>query len=236
MSMRAKPAPGKGFIDFDHFPSGPVFLPCFLFPSPPLWATTIWADRRTREEFALNHFHCAPLKTNNLQKDVAKIVGFSRDGYCANGAHRNESGFPPHQKRDAGHPGFEGIVGKLLPAKRLEPAADIHLGMGLAAVVTRALLVGGFLVPLEHGQFCVAALDHNPAHGMLALFAADFTSIACLDHSRPHSVPVCSYSFCRSLVPATPASANRAEARAGTTWCGFSPRPAAAPRTCRALR
>src|SRR5580658_2992970 len=63
-----------------------------------------------------------------------------------------------------------------------EPAADINLGVGFAAIVARAGRIGGFLGPLEDGQLRTVAVDDEPAHGILALLTADFTSINGVDH------------------------------------------------------
>src|SRR5580698_5519877 len=71
-----------------------------------------------------------------------------------------------------------------LAAVRLHPPADVNLGVGLAAVVACMWSIGGFLGPLEDGQLFVAAVDHDPADGILALFAAYLTSINFVDHSR----------------------------------------------------
>lgn len=77
------------------------------------------------------------------------------------------------------------VINSCLAAIRLEPTADIDLGVGFAAVVARAPLVGGFLVPLENRQLFITTVDHNPPHGILAFLSADFTSITRLDHSDP---------------------------------------------------
>ena len=85
----------------------------------------------------------------------------------------------------------------LLSAIRLKPAADIDLGVSLAAVMAGAALVGDFLVPLKHRQFGVAAVDHDPPDRVLALLAADFTSITRFDHSNPQrQFSVVSSRFC----------------------------------------
>ena len=76
---------------------------------------------------------------------------------------------------------FAAEIGVLF-AKRLKPPADVNLRVGLAAVVPCVRRIGGFPCPFEYRQLRIAALDHNPTHRMVALFAANFTSINCIDH------------------------------------------------------
>jgi hypothetical protein len=71
--------------------------------------------------------------------------------------------------------------GQLAGAGGFEPAADVDLGVGFAAIVARAGRVGGFLGPLEDGQLRTAAVDDKPANGIPILLAADFTSIDGVD-------------------------------------------------------
>jgi hypothetical protein len=73
----------------------------------------------------------------------------------------------------------------LLSAVGLKPAADVDLGVRLAAVVPCSALISGLLVPLEDCQLCIAAVDNDPPDRVLALFATDFTSVNCVNHSRP---------------------------------------------------
>jgi len=54
--------------------------------------------------------------------------------------------------------------------------------MSFATVVARPRLVGGFLGPLEDRQLLAVAADDDPAHGVVALSAADFTSIDGANH------------------------------------------------------
>jgi hypothetical protein len=107
-----------------------------------------------------------------------------------------------------------------LPTVGLEPAADIDLGVGFAAVMARTALVGGFLVPLEYRQLCIAAVYDDPSSRVLTLLTADFTSITRLYHSNPQLL--CSLvqvlrSFFDSLhhFCFIPAFADQAAARAG---------------------
>jgi len=67
-------------------------------------------------------------------------------------------------------------------AGSFEPAADVDLGVSFAAIVTRAGRVRSFLGPLEDRQLRTVAVDDEPAHGILALLLADFTSIDGVDH------------------------------------------------------
>ena len=76
---------------------------------------------------------------------------------------------------------------ELFAAIGFEPATDVDLRMGFAAIVPGAALIGSILVPLEYGQFRVTAVDDDPSHRTLGFFAADFTSINSVDHSNPRS-------------------------------------------------
>ena len=73
-------------------------------------------------------------------------------------------------------------MGGLLAAEGLEPAADVHLGVGFAAVVPGMGFVGSILVPFENGQLCIAAVDHNPPDRPVGLLTTDFTSIDRVNH------------------------------------------------------
>ena len=64
----------------------------------------------------------------------------------------------------------------------LEPAADVDLRVGFAAIVARARRIGGFLGPFVDGQLRAVAVDDDPAHRIFALLAANFTSINSVDH------------------------------------------------------
>ena len=55
----------------------------------------------------------------------------------------------------------------------------------LSAVVPRAGRIGRFFVPLENRQLRVAAVDHDPSDRLLALLAANLTSINPVDHPEP---------------------------------------------------
>jgi hypothetical protein len=73
------------------------------------------------------------------------------------------------------------VKGSLI-RRRLKPAADVHLRVRFAAVVPRVGRVGGFLRPFENRQLRVVAMDHDPAHRIVALLAANLTSINGADH------------------------------------------------------
>ena len=68
---------------------------------------------------------------------------------------------------------------RLFAAEGLKPAADIDLGVRLAAVVAGSVVIGCVFGPLEDGQLGVAAMNHDPPDRVIALFAADLTSINC---------------------------------------------------------
>jgi hypothetical protein len=64
----------------------------------------------------------------------------------------------------------------------LEPAADVDLCVSFAAIVTGAGRVGIFLGPFIYSQVRAVAVDDQPANGILGFFAANLTSIDCVDH------------------------------------------------------
>jgi hypothetical protein len=70
----------------------------------------------------------------------------------------------------------------LLAAERLEPPADIHLGVGFAAVVSGMGFIGRFLRPFENRELRVAAMDHDPPDWLIGLFTTNFTSIDRVNH------------------------------------------------------
>jgi hypothetical protein len=145
---------------------------------------------------------------------------------------------------------------RLLSAERLEPPAYIYLGVRFPAVMARAALVRSFFIPLENGELGIAAVNDDPAHRMLAFLTADFTSINSVDHSCPQNISVHNYLVngveFRDVVQSSvlsrtsetwqlripycviPASADRAAARASTTWCASVPEHAATTMTCKA--
>ena|SRR5215469_17418653 len=61
------------------------------------------------------------------------------------------------------------------PAYGFEPATDVHLRMGLAAIVTCAMGFRGVCVPPQDGQLRITALNHKPVSGMVSDGSADFT-------------------------------------------------------------
>ena len=75
-------------------------------------------------------------------------------------------------------------AGGLLAAKRLEPAADVHLGVSFATIVPCMGLIGRFLRPFEDRQLRVAAMNHDPLDRPVRLFVANLTSIDRVNHSQ----------------------------------------------------
>lgn len=75
-------------------------------------------------------------------------------------------------------------IGKLelLATEGLKPAADIHLGVGFAAIVPGMGLVGRFLGPLENRELRIAAMDHDPPDRLIGLLTTNFTSIDRVNH------------------------------------------------------
>src|SRR6266576_2445832 len=59
-------------------------------------------------------------------------------------------------------------------AHGIKPAADEHLRVPLSAEMPRAIPVRSLGTPLMDGEFQVAAIDHEPVHGILRHDAADF--------------------------------------------------------------
>jgi hypothetical protein len=51
-----------------------------------------------------------------------------------------------------------------------------------ATIVARTRLVGGFPGPFVDCELIAVAADDEPAHGVVALYAANFTSISSADH------------------------------------------------------
>ncbi len=76
-------------------------------------------------------------------------------------------------------------LARLLFAKGLKPAADVHLRVCFAAVVPCADFFGGFPGPLKNNQALVIAMDDDPSCWILTLRTADFTSIIGVDHFWP---------------------------------------------------
>ena len=78
--------------------------------------------------------------------------------------------------------------------------------MRLAAIVPRVGCVGRFFRPFEDRELRVAAIDHNPAHRVLALRSANLTSINPVNHPLTSNRPVftvdCSLStvYCYSSI------------------------------------
>lgn len=70
-------------------------------------------------------------------------------------------------------------------AERRKPSADVDLGVGFAAVVTRVESIGCFFGPFENCQLCVATVDHNPPYWFLFLGPTNLTPINRVDHHAP---------------------------------------------------
>lgn len=62
-------------------------------------------------------------------------------------------------------------------ADGIEPAADVDLGVTLAAEVAGGFAVRGFSAPFVDGEGEVAALDDKPVHGVVGGEVADFTFV-----------------------------------------------------------
>jgi hypothetical protein len=77
---------------------------------------------------------------------------------------------------------FSNPPGRISPAKRLKPPADVHLGVRLTAIVSRPWCIGGLFSPLVDRQVVVAAMDREPPHRLVALCPANFTSINGANH------------------------------------------------------
>jgi hypothetical protein len=73
-------------------------------------------------------------------------------------------------------------VGFLSGAGGFEPAAYVNLGVGFSAIMPGAGCVGHFFCPPVDGELAAVAVDGDPAHGIVALFTADFTTIDGSDH------------------------------------------------------
>ena len=50
----------------------------------------------------------------------------------------------------------------------MKPAADIHLGVGLAAEMTGRSAVGGGQIPFDDRKLLVSAFDHKPMNRVIA--------------------------------------------------------------------
>src|ERR1022692_1609100 len=61
-------------------------------------------------------------------------------------------------------------------ADQVKPAADVHLGVGFAAVVPSPGRVGGLGIPSVHGKLGISALNHKPVGGMTGHDSTDFAS------------------------------------------------------------
>ena len=87
-------------------------------------------------------------------------------------------------------------------AEGFKPAADINLRVGLAAVVPRVGSAGCFRRPFENRKLSIAAMDHNPAHRILAFRTADFTLVIGLNHrSTPNNLNWLNNAVSNPLVP-----------------------------------
>jgi hypothetical protein len=60
---------------------------------------------------------------------------------------------------------------------RVEPAADVDLGVGLATKMSGTGRIGGFRTPAKDRQLRASALNDEPMHRVAVDDSADFTSI-----------------------------------------------------------
>ena len=61
------------------------------------------------------------------------------------------------------------------PTYRIEPSADVDLGMRFPAEVPRAGRVRGFQVPPENSELRITALNHKPMGGVAVHRSTNFT-------------------------------------------------------------
>src|SRR6266581_5519569 len=61
-------------------------------------------------------------------------------------------------------------------AHRVEPATDVNLGMGFAAVMPGSRRVGGLRIPPVHGQIGISTSNDEPVDGIGGNESTDFTS------------------------------------------------------------
>src|ERR1700752_2741813 len=61
-------------------------------------------------------------------------------------------------------------------AHRIEPAADVHLGMSFTAVMPGSGRIGGFRIPSIDGEIGISAPNHEPVGGIRGHKATDFAS------------------------------------------------------------
>ena len=120
-------------------------------------------------------------------------------------------------------------------AKRLKPAADVDLGVGFAAIMPCVGSTSCFFRPLQNCKFGVAALDYNPAHRIIALDPANFTTINCVDQRRASTTSL-NPSAPITLFAAIQASANQAAQLRNNPWCAWRPGLVARSMTCTAPR
>ena len=59
---------------------------------------------------------------------------------------------------------------------RVKPSANVHLSVGLPAVVPCSGRICGFRVPFENRELRIAALNHKPVNRIAGYCPADFTS------------------------------------------------------------
>ena len=61
-------------------------------------------------------------------------------------------------------------------AHRVEPAADVDLGVSFAAIMPGSGRVGGFRTPPVHGKLGISTPNHEPVDRITGHASADFTS------------------------------------------------------------
>ena len=61
-------------------------------------------------------------------------------------------------------------------AHGVKPAADVHLGVGLTAVVPGSGRIGGFGIPSVHRKLGISTLNHKPVGGIAGHDSTDFAS------------------------------------------------------------
>jgi hypothetical protein len=76
-------------------------------------------------------------------------------------------------------------------ADRIEPPADVYLGVGFTAEMPGADCVGGLGIPAMNRELRVATLYDEPVDGTSVHNSADFTSA--FAHHCHHSYPRCRF-------------------------------------------
>ena len=61
-------------------------------------------------------------------------------------------------------------------AHGVKPAADVHLGVGFAAVMPGSGRCGSLRIPAVHGKLGISTLNHEPVDGVTCHDSTDFTS------------------------------------------------------------